>query len=163
MDRKYNKHYEDSVIVKSDPVKVFVYSDDHTNFSSHMNKSSWRMGGGKMNTYIDDKKFQQPGSHLQMEGTVFGIKLYLDEVITKREPSFKKEWETVGKLNLVVIDHYRLGYEIKPENEGSKIRVYIDYDLPKSAKTLWLGVLFGGMYAKWCVNQMINGVKENFV
>src|SRR3989344_7411632 len=125
MNREYNKHYEDSLVVKSDPAKVFLYADDHANFSSHMNQSSWMMGGGKMETRVDEGNGQKLGSHIKMSGKVFGINLFLDEVITKHEPPFKKEWETVGKVNLLVIDNYILGFEIKPDSSGSLIRVYI--------------------------------------
>lgn len=153
-------HFENSVIIPASAEKVFAYADNPSNFSSHMNKSSWMMGGGSMNTHTDEKKFQELGSHLRMEGTVFGIKLFLDEVVTKHESPFRKEWQTVGDINLVVIGHYSLGFEIQPE--GHRLKVYIDYELPKSLKTLWLGKLFGGFYARWCVGQMLNGVKEHF-
>ena len=113
-----------------------------------------------MKTHADEKEFQEVGSHLQMEGNVFGVKLFLDEVVTKHETPFRKEWQTVGDINLVVIGHYSLGFEIKPEE--NRFKVYIDYELPKSLKTLWLGKLFGEFYVRWCVKQMINGVKENF-
>ncbi len=156
------KHYEDSMFIPTSPRELFTYADDHKNFSSHMNKSSWMMGGGSMNTQVDSKKFQEIGSHIKMEGTVFGIKLYLDEVVTHYDPPYRKQWQTVGNLNLLVIDQYKLGFEIQPENNNSRFRVYIDYDSPQSAGTRILGYLFGGMYAKWCVNQMINGAKKNF-
>lgn len=153
-------HFENSVIIPATSDNVFEYADNHANFSSHMSKSSWMMGGGSMNSHTDEKKFQAVGSHLQMKGTVFGVKLFLDEVITKHDPPYRKEWQTVGDINLVVIGHYSLGFEIKPEE--NRFKVYIDYELPKSLKTLWLGKLFGEFYARWCVEQMISGVKEHF-
>ena len=120
------------------------------------------MGGGKMTTHPDDRNFQKVGSHLRMSGTVFGIKLFLDEVITHHQPPYRKEWQTVGDLDIIVIGHYKLGFEIKPENSNSKLKVYIDYNLPNSFKTRLLGILFGRFYAKWCVNQMISGVGKHF-
>ena len=159
---EFTNHYENSVLIPADPQSIFTYADHHTNFSSHMNNSSWMMGGGKMKTHVDERKGQKLGSHIKMSGKVFGINLFLDEVITRHEPPFYKEWQTVGKVNLLVIDNYILGFEIKPDNGGSLLRVYIDYDLPKSAKTYWLGILFGRMYAKWCVRQMINGTLNHF-
>lgn len=161
-NKKYSNHYEESTLVSAYPEKVFAYADDHRNFSSHMNKSSWMMGGGKMETATDEEKGQKVGSHIKMYGKVFGIGLSLDEVITHHEPPHIKAWQTVGDINLLVIDHYKLGFQIKPEENNSRLSVYIDYDLPKSGGTRLLGYLFGGMYAKWCVKQMINGVKEYF-
>lgn len=156
------QHYEESTLIPAPAGKVFAYVDDFTNFSSHMNKSSWMMGGGKMQTVVDEGKGQKVGSHIRMSGKVFGINLYLDEVVTVHETPYRKVWQTVGNINLLVIDHYTLGYEIKAENNGCKIKVFIDYNLPRSLRTYWLGLLFGEMYSKWCVQQMINGVKENF-
>jgi hypothetical protein len=157
------KHYEESVLIAASAEEVFAYADDHNNFSSHMNKSSWMMGGGKMETKIDEGKGQKAGSHIRMSGKVFGINLFLDEVVTQHESPFRKEWQTVGEVNLVVIDQYTLGFSIKSEKNNSRLKVFIDYELPKSLKTHWLGVIFGEMYAKWCVRQMVNGVKEHFI
>lgn len=156
------KHYEEKIVIKADAESVFAYADDPTNFSSHMNKSSWMMGGGKMETTTDEGNGQKIGSHIMMTGNVLGLNLFLDEVIIEHNPPFRKAWETVGKLNLIIIDHYKLGFEINPENSISKIRVYIDYNLPQALGVRVLGFLFGGMYAKWCVRQMTHGVEEYF-
>lgn len=162
MSKKYKRHSEESVVVRADQNAVFAYADNHRNFSSHMNKSSWMMGGGSMNTKTDEGEGKKVGSHIRMDGNVFGINLFLDEVITEHKPPYRKAWETVGKINLLVIDHYTLGFTIEPDKSNSKLTVFIDYNLPKSAKTYWLGILFGNIYAKWCVKQMVNGVKEHF-
>lgn len=158
----FSRHYEDDAFIPAPAETVFAFADNHENFSSHMTKSSWMMGGGKMETHVDEGRGQKIGSHIKMSGKAFGISLYLDEVITKYEPPYCKEWQTVGDLSLLVIDHYRLGFEITPENNGSRLRVYIDYNLPKSLRTRLLGYPFGGMYAKWCVNQMLGGARERF-
>lgn len=160
---KMLRHYEESVFVPASPQDIFSYADNFHNFSSHMNKSSWMMGGGKMETKTDDGKGQRIGSHVRMGGKVFGVSLSLDEAITIHEPPIYKEWQTVEKINLLVIDHYKLGFKIKAEKDGSKMTVFIDYNLPQSAKTWLLGLFLGDMYAKWCVQQMINGVKNHFV
>ncbi len=160
--KKTLRHYEESTLIPAPAGIVFAYADDFTNFSSHMNKSSWMMGGGKMKTEVDAGKGQKVGSHIKMSGKVFGINLYLDEAVVIHEVPYHKVWQTVGKINLIVIDQYTLGFEIKPETSGCKIKVFIDYNLPRSLATYWLGLLFGEMYAKWCVQQMINGARENF-
>lgn len=159
---KYIRHYEENVEVNANAESIFTYADDHTNFSSHMNKSSWMMGGGKMETQVDEGKGKEIGSHIQMHGNVLGFKLFLDEVIVKYEPPYYKAWETIGDLSLLVIDHYRLGFDIKPDNPNARFRVYIDYNLPQSVGSQTLGHLFGRVYAKWCVQQMIKGVVDHF-
>lgn len=154
------KHLEDSILVSAQPQELFAYIDDHKQFSSHMSKSSWMMGGGKMQVSFDEGHGQKVGSHIRMSGTAFGIKLSLDEIITRHEPPFTKTWETVGIPKLLVIGFYGMGIEIKPQNNGSSLRVFIDYYLPTT--NAWLGKLFGGMYAKWCVQLMIKGVRDRF-
>lgn len=158
----FSKHYEETSIISTQPSEVFNFADNHKNFSSHMNKSSLMMGGASMETEVDEGKGQKIGSHIKMYGKVFGFNLFLDEVISKYSPPYHKEWETVGDINLLVIDHYKLGFEIKPEKEYSIMKVYIDYDLPKPFFTKLLGLLFGDIYAKWCVKQMINRVSSHF-
>lgn len=160
--KKYNKHYEDRIEVNAKPEEVFAFADDHKNFSSHMTKSSWMMGGGKMETTTDEGHFQKVGSYIKMTGKVFGVNLYLDEVVINYSPPLFKEWQTQGSLNLIVIDHYALGFKIKPDDNGSIFTVYIKYNLPESIKTRFLGNLFGEIYAKWCVKQMINTTKKHF-
>lgn len=158
---KYARHYEEQLLVPSSAEKVFAYADDHTNFSSHMNQSSWMMAGGSMHTTVDEGKGQRVGSHIRMKGNILGLHLFLDEVIIEHNPPFRKSWKTIGDINLIVIDHYKLGFTIEPHNDSSKITVYIDYNLPKSFGTRLLGSLFGDIYAQWCVHQMIQGVKEH--
>lgn len=156
------RHYNESMIIHASAKEIFDYVDDHSRFSSHMSKSSWMMGGGRMNLEVDEGRGQVVGSHIRMKGKVFGINVFLDEVVTHREPPHRKVWETVGTPKLLVIGNYRMGFEIKDNNGGSFLRIFIDYEPPTSAGTRWLGYLFGGMYAKWCVRQMIRGVQEQF-
>ena len=46
-------------------------------------------------------------------------------------------------------------------NGTSRLRVFLDYDLP-SGWAYWLGVLFGGIYARWCVGKMLEGASNHF-
>jgi len=147
------RHHENMALIPASAEELFAYIDDHTRFSSHMSQSSWMMGGGRMDVSVDEGRGQRVGSHIRLRGTAFGIQLYLDEVVTRHEPPHLKEWETVGDLRLLVVGHYGMGIEIEPRGGTSLLRVYIDYGLP--AKNAWLGRLFGRMYAKWCVGQMI--------
>lgn len=157
---KKRRHYEDSTTISASPGELFAYIDDHARFSSHMSQSSWMMGGGRMDVTVDEGRGQNVGSHIRLSGTAFGIKLFLDEVVTRHEPPRIKTWETVGDLGLLVIGHYGMGIEIAPQGSATSIRVFIDYSMPD--KNVWLGRLFGEMYAKWCVAQMLNGAREYF-
>jgi hypothetical protein len=158
--RTFAKQYEESAVINANAEDVFAYVDDHARLSSHMSQSSWMMGGGSMETTIDEGKGQKVGSHIRMSGKAFGIPLFLDEVITKYEPPHRKVWETIGDVKLLVIGHYRMSIDIVPKNDSSLLRVSLDYDLPSNH--VWLGRLAGDRYAKWCVRQMISSVRNNF-
>lgn len=159
---KFERHCEKSVLINAVPEAVFSYADDHKNFSSHMNKSSWMMGGGKMETYADEGDGQKIGSHIKMNGKIFGLNLYLDEIITVYDPPVQKEWKTVGDIYLIIIGRYKLGFKIISKNNNSELKVYIDYDLPTSFPLRILGYILGAWYAKWCVNQMAFGTQKYF-
>ena len=154
------KHYEESMLITANPNAVFEYVDDHKRFSSHMSKSSWMMGGGRMDASVDEGQGQKMGSHIILSGKAFGIPLSLDEVVTLYNPPRAKAWKTVGEPKLLIIGSYSMGIEIKPQNLDSQLLVYINYDLPKT--NVWLGYLLSGFYAKWCVRQMINGARDEF-
>lgn len=130
--------------------------------SSHMNQSSSMMGGGRMFVELDEREGQAVGSHIRLSGRVFGIRLYLDEAVTRRDPPINKVWETVGVPRLLVIGAYAMGVQITPVNGGSRMRVFIDYELPNGWATYWLGLLFSRFYAKWCIDQMLKGTVESF-
>lgn len=156
------RHHEESIKISVTPNELFAYVDDHTKFSSHMSESSWMMGGGSMQTSVDEGHGQRVGSHIQLQGKVLGFTLFLDEVVTEHTPPRRKAWKTVGTPHLLIIGHYQMGLEITPEKEGSRLKVFIDYELPKPPSTRWLGYLFSGMYATWCVRQMLNGTQKHF-
>ena len=157
------RHFESSAFINASPEHVFAFVDDHSRFSSHMNESSWMMGGGRMSVELDELKGQAVGSHIRLSGRVFGASLYLDEVVTRRDPPTNKVWETVGAPRLLVIGAYSMGVQITPERGGTRLRVFIDYRLPDGPVTYWLGWLFGGLYARWCVDQMLSGVVKQLV
>lgn len=157
---RFARHYEQSTLVSAAAQDVFAFVDDHAHLSSHMSRSSWLMGGGRMEVTLDDRHGQQVGSHIRLRGKVFGISLFLDEVVTRHDPPRTKTWETVGDLRLLVIGHYCMRIEVETRSVASLLRVAIDYNLP--ASHAWLGRLFGRLYARWCVRQMLNAVRAHF-
>jgi len=156
------RHREGEVLIATAPEEVFAFIDDHSRFSSHMSESSWMMGGGRMDVELDSQKGQAVGSHIRLAGTAFRFRLSLDEVITRREPPTLKVWETVGTPRLLVIGAYRMGVEIAATRDGSRLRVFIDYDNPSGPIARWLGACFGGLYARWCVKQMLSSAAAEF-
>ena len=158
--KTFLKHYGENALIGSSPENVFAYLNDHTRLSSHMSRSSWMMGGGRMQTEVDEGRGQKIGSHIRLSGKAFGINISLDEVVTCYEPPRLKIWKTVGMPRLLVVGHYRMGIEITPRNGIADLRVFIDYDPPQTNK--WLGYLFGKAYARWCIRQMLYGIRDHF-
>jgi len=155
-------HDESSALVSASPERVFALIDDHERLSSHMSQSSWQMGGGRMKTLLDEHRGQRVGSHIRVSGRVLGIKLSLDEVVTEREPPSRKVWETVGAPRLLVIGPYRMGFDVTSQGNGSLLRVFIDYALPSPWPERWLTRVFGGYYAHWCTQRMVNDAVRQF-
>ena len=151
----YRRHEECSAIVRALPEDLFARLDDQTRLSAHMNKRSWKMGWGKMETVLDAQSGQSVGSHIVLRGRVFGIQLHLDEVVTVREPPRHKTWETTGKPRLLVIGPYRMGFDLTPDGSSTRLRVAIDYELPPTGLSRLLGLLFGRWYARWCTRRMV--------
>lgn len=154
----YSLHEESSVLIKSTVEKVFEKLDDPLLLSAHMSKPSWKMGGGKMETVLDSQGGRSVGSHIGLHGRFFGIHLYLDEVVILRDPPHTKSWETVGEPKLIVIGPYRMGFQLKREMDAVRLRVEIDFDLPRRGMPHFFGLLFGRSYAKWCTQQMVRDV-----
>ena len=157
---KTMRHYEETSFISTAPSELFSYVDDHKRFSSHMSQSSWMMGGGRMDVSVDEGRGQKVGSHIRLSGKAFGITLFLDEVVTRHDPPCLRPCDTVGTPKLLIIGQYGMGIELHPQETGSRLRVFIDYDLPTT--NVWLGRLFSGVYAKWCVRQMIKGTHNYF-
>lgn len=158
----YSEHAEYSALVQAPAERVFDWLDDQTRLSKHMSKRSWKMGWGKMDTEMDERRGRAVGSHIVLRGRVFGIQLHLDEVVVDHEPPRKKSWETVGEPRLLVIGPYRMGFELVPAGADTKLRVFIDYVLPTKGIARLLGRLFGRSYASWCVRQMAEDARHSF-
>ena len=158
----FSDHFEASAFVAAPSDIVFAYADDPARLSSHMSESSWMMGGGRMETELDAGRGQTVGSRISLSGRVFGVNLSLDEVVIERVPPQRKAWQTTGSPRLLVIGHYRMGFEITSQANGSLLHVYIDYSLPKDVPAHWLGLLLGRYYARWCTRRMLADAEKHF-
>jgi hypothetical protein len=156
------RHYESRTPVSAPADVLFAYIDDHSNLSSHMSQSSWMMGGGRMRTVLDAGRGQQLGSQIRLSGRALGVELSVVEMVTERDPPRRKVWQTTEPPRLLVIGHYRMGFEITPHESGSLLCIFIDYALPDAGPTRWLARLFGDFYARWCTRQMIGSAVRHF-
>src|SRR5689334_5486609 len=102
----YPYHDASTVAVTATAESLFALVDDQTRLSSHMSQSSWRMGGGKMKIETDAFGGKRVGSKIRLSGNVMGVALWLKEVVTDREPPYRKAWDTIGQPRLLVIGPY---------------------------------------------------------
>ncbi len=154
--------YESNGLVQSSMDQVFAHVDDHRQLSSHMSEPSWRTGGGRMETEIDEGRGQAVGSRIRLSGRFLGVELSVDEMVVERNPPRRKVWQTTGAPKLLVIGHYRMGFELTPQGNGSMLRVFIEYALPERGLARWLGRVFGRYYARWCTQRMVEDAVRHF-
>jgi len=155
-------HFDCSVVVDAPAETVFSRLDDPRLLSAHMSSSSWMMAGSRMALELDASQGRAVGASIRMGGRVLGIALSLEEIVTERNPPRRKAWETTETPRLLVIGHYRMGYEVTPQGNSSLLRVFIDYALPEAGLSRWLGRMFGGDYARWCTQRMAGDAQEYF-
>jgi hypothetical protein len=154
--------YESTGFVQAPMEQVFAHIDDHKRLSSHMGEPSWRTGGGRLETLIDEGRGQKVGSRIRLSGRVFGVELLVEEIVVERDPPRSKVWATTGAPKLLVIGHYRMGFELSAYEGGSLLGVFIEYALPVRAPARWLGRLSGPYYARWCTRQMVDDAVTHF-
>lgn len=157
----YSHHFESVVNVPATPAALFAEIDDPSRLAGHMTRSSMMMAGSKMQFSYDEAGGRAVGSKISMTGSMLGFDLGLEEVVTDRVPPFRKAWETVDEPRLLVIGGYRMGFEITPEAEGLRLKVFIDWREPPP-RWRWLGWLLGRTYARWCAEGMATGAADFF-
>ena len=155
-------HHQKQAIIPASLAEVFAYLDDQTRLAAHMEKRSMMMLGGRMTYAFDAGQGRVVGSVIRMGGHFLGLSLVVVEVVTERTPPASKTWETRGPQRLLIIDSYVMGFETRDVAGRTNTRVYINYRLPSSLPGRWLGLLFAGVYARWCVSRMLDDVSRHF-
>ena len=155
-------HHESTGPAHASVEQVFAFLDDPKALAAHMGESSMMMLGARMSIDVDADGGRVIGSKVRMQGRVLGVRISLEEVITQRQVPAMKVWETIGTPRLLVISHYRMGFELTRSGASSLVRVFIDYSLPIKPPGSWLGRLLGAGYARWCTKQMVTGAARHF-
>lgn len=150
-------HEERRSVIASSPEALFDHLDDPARFGRHMAKPSLMMLGGSMSYLLDEAKGRAVGSIIRMEGYVAGMKLSLEERVTERDPPWRKTWETIGSVRLVVIDWYRMGFVLAPDQDGSRISAFIDYT--PNARFPLIAAPVARVYALWCLQQIVRAAQ----
>jgi hypothetical protein len=157
-----DRHFEQAVDLRAPVTAVFDYLDDFERLGAHMMRSSWMMAGSAMRYEFDAGRGRKPNARVRLAGSFLGIKLEIDEEVTQYEPPLRKAWSTVGAPRMIILRGYRLGYELTPVGSGSRLTVFIDYQIPERGPARWLGQLLAAGYARWCVKSMIADAARTF-
>ncbi len=155
---RYARSAVRTVRTRASPEDVFERLDDPTVLGSHMQKPSMMMLGGTMRYELDEGRGRAVGSVIRMTGNILGLRLFLEEVVTERSPPFSKTWETRAKIRLLVMGHYRIGFTITPQDNGSHVGMFMDYAMPASQGWRIVAGLFAKYYAGWCLRKMTEGL-----
>jgi len=160
-DASFPYHRDAAALVPAPARSVFERLDDQTRLAEHMGRPSAMMGGGRMTYEFDALRGQAVGSHIRMGGEAFGVRLFVDEVVTTRDPPRRKAWQTTGEPTLIIMGAYEMGFEIADEGTGSRLRVWIDYALPGRGWARRVPAL-AAIYARWCVRRMVSDAVQHF-
>ena len=159
--QRFTFHHETKAILGTSVQAAFEHLDDFRKLSAHMERPSAMMLGSRMEIFTDDSGGRAVGSRVRMSGRVMGLSLSLEEVVVQREPPLRKAWETID-AHLLVIDQYRLGFELEPRGEACHLRVFIDYDWPRRDLGRLGAALFAKRYARWCTQRMVDDAAKQF-
>jgi hypothetical protein len=66
------------------------------------------LGGGRMTVDLDEAKGRAVGSHIRLSGRVFGASVYLDEVVTRRDPGSASQQGMGDRRRAQVARHRRV-------------------------------------------------------
>jgi hypothetical protein len=156
------QHFEQSAALGAQPDVIFEYLDDFAHFGEHMMQSSWMMAGSSMRYEFDEAHGRALGASIRLHGSFLGVPLEIEEQVTERTPPLRKSWQTTGEPRMLVLEAYRMGFEISARVGGCELCVFIDYATPQRGIGRWLGRAAGAPYARWCVRSTIRGALRRF-
>ena len=158
----FPSHEEAAVLVAASPDTLFDYLDDPARLGDHMKKRSWRTGGARMAYEFDAARGRSIGSEIRLVGDVLGLTLAVSEAVTERAPPRIKTWQTTGTPRLWAIGHYRMGFDLTPAGNLTRLRVFIDF-CPGPIRPDFLANWLARFYSRWCVGQMARDAQARFM
>lgn len=151
--RAYDSHAQSEALAATSVTDLFDLLDDPQRLGGHMERRFWRTLGTRMGYRFDARGGRAVGSRMSLEGDLWGWRVGVEQQVVAHDPPHRKAWETLGEPRLIVVGHYRMGFEIHPATAGSVVRVWLDYCIPSWRPRAIARALAAG-YASWCVRQM---------
>jgi hypothetical protein len=78
---------------------------------------------------------------------VVGAPDFVNEVVVERAPPSHKTWRIEGPVRLIIMGAYAMGFDLVPERDGSRLRVWISYETPAGVWG-WLARPLTALYAR---------------
>ena len=67
---------------------------------------------------MHEKQGRTGGSKITLSGSILGLSLEVEELVTKYDYPYSKTWKTVGSPHLLVMGSYRMGFCCLPGKTG---------------------------------------------
>jgi hypothetical protein len=123
---RFPLHHRSEALLAVDAARLFAHLDDHGRLAAHMEKPSLMTAGASMRIETDGRHGQAVGSVIRMTGSVLGLRVAVEEAVTRWDPPREKIWETLGEPRLLVIGACRMGFRIASASKGTRLIVFID-------------------------------------
>ena len=145
------------------PGEVFDLIDDLGITGMHMTKSSMALMGSKLDLNYLTEHHTGPGSKYRWTGKMIGIKMDFTVEVTKWIYGVEKSWETIGEARMIIYSWFRMHLLLRNQNGGAVAELSITYEKPIQWYLKILSFLFAGLYARWCLKNMLSDSKKAII
>ena len=127
----------------------------------HMSKNSFMMLGSKLNLQQISQNAKGLGATYHWFGTIAGMTIDINESVTRWEPPFLKEWETVVEKKIIIMSWYNMRFELMSTANDTIAKISISYLRLDNLFYKALSYLFATLYCSWYLNNMLNDTKKS--
>lgn len=71
----------------------------------------------------------------------------------------EKVWRTVGQPRLLVMAAFQMGLTVTPFDTGARLKVTLEYELPRRGLPRLLGQALAAPYGRWCLRRVCRDAK----
>jgi hypothetical protein len=153
------KTVEKDILIHASADEVFRFMDDTSKTGMHMSQNSSMMMGSKLTLEWLSPNKSGVGTTTRWYGKMMGMAIDFTQSVTHWVPDHEKTWATFSGAKIIVYSWYRMGFKLKETYEGTYVRLFISYERPKSFFFRILSFLFAGIYARWCLRNMLRDTK----
>ena len=118
------------------------------------------MIGSKLKLEIMTPETTGVGAIYRYSGQAMGLKIDFFETVITFVAGREKVWRTIGQPQLLIIADYGMRVLVEPLSaDTSRLKISIDYQLPRRGIWRVIGWMLAGVYSRWCLTSMVEGCK----